>query len=280
MDISVLIGLLIFSLIAGLIGSLLGLGGGIIIIPALTLIFGYEMQVAIGASLVGVIATSTGAATHYVHEKMVNIRLGMVLETATTTGSIIGALIAVYTDQSLLAIGFGIFLIYGAVYMVRRPERLSAKVMKSQKKLLRIKGNYLDKKLNQEISYEVENLDRGLAASTGAGIMSGLLGVGGGLVKVPVMNSWMNVPMKVATATSNFMIGVTALSGAIIYFGYGYLSPVLTGIVAVGVFFGATIGSRITHLLTGAGIRKFFAIVMMFIAILMFLRGTGVLVIG
>ncbi|MEM2979235.1 MAG: TSUP family transporter, partial [Methanomassiliicoccales archaeon] len=102
MDISVLIGLLIFSLIAGLIGSLLGLGGGIIIIPALTLIFGYEMQVAIGASLVGVIATSTGAATHYVHEKMVNIRLGMVLETATTTGSIIGALIAVYTDQSLL----------------------------------------------------------------------------------------------------------------------------------------------------------------------------------
>jgi len=281
MELIVFIGLIVFALIAGLLGSLLGLGGGIIIIPALTLVFGYQIQVAIGASLIGVIATSTGAASHYVQEELTNIRLGMVLETATTVGSIVGALVAVYANQHLLAIAFGIFLVYGAIYMIRRPERLSPPApLEDDGKSFKIRGNFFDRKLNKEVTYEVKNLDRGLVASAGAGIMSGLLGVGGGLIKVPVMNIWMGVPMKAAAATSNFMIGVTALAGTLVYYGYGFLSPLVSAIVAVGVFFGATIGSRIAYLTTGTCLRKFFAVVMIAIAILMFLRGMGVLPTG
>ncbi len=281
MDLTLALGVIIFAIIAGLLGSLLGLGGGIIIIPALTLVFSYPIQVAIGASLIGVIATSTGAASHYVQEGLTNIRLGMVLEVATTVGSIIGALVAVYTNQQILAVAFGIFLLYGAYYMIRRPERLATPLPGEKKRgLFDLKGSFVDRKTEKEVTYEVEKLDRGMAASAGAGVMSGLLGVGGGLVKVPVMNMWMGVPMKAAAATSNFMMGVTALAGAVIYYGYGFMSPVLTAIVAVGVFSGAAIGSRTAHLATGTGLRKFFAVVMIAIALLMFLRGIGILPTG
>jgi hypothetical protein len=235
------------------------------------------MHVAIGASLVGVIATSTGAASYYVQEGMSNIRLGMVLETATTVGSVIGAVIAVYTNQQLLAIAFGILLVYTSFYMVRRPERLAAPRVEGKKGFFDLAGSYIDKKDGKEVSYDVEKLDRGLGASLGAGALSGLLGVGGGLVKVPVMNIWMGVPMKAAAATSNFMMGITALAGAVIYYGYGQISPVVTGLVAVGIFAGAMSGSRIAHLVAGPHLRRLFAVVIAVIAILMFLKGLGVL---
>jgi uncharacterized membrane protein YfcA len=277
MDIITAVGILLFSLGAGFLGSMLGLGGGVIIIPSLSLVFGFPMHVAIGASLVGVIATSTGAASYYVQEGMSNIRLGMVLETATTVGSVIGAVIAVYTNQQLLAIAFGILLVYTSFYMVRRPERLAAPRVEEKKGYFDLAGSYIDKKDGKEVSYDVEKLDRGLGASLGAGALSGLLGVGGGLVKVPVMNIWMGVPMKAAAATSNFMMGITALAGAVIYYGYGQISPVVTGLVAVGIFAGAMSGSRIAHLVAGPLLRRLFAVVISVIAILMFLKGLGVL---
>jgi hypothetical protein len=277
MDIITAVGILLFSLGAGFLGSMLGLGGGVIIIPSLSLVFGFPMHVAIGASLVGVIATSTGAASYYVQEGMSNIRLGMVLETATTVGSVIGAVIAVYTNQQLLAIAFGILLVYTSFYMVRRPERLAAPRVEEKKGYFDLAGSYIDKKDGKEVSYDVEKLDRGLGASLGAGALSGLLGVGGGLVKVPVMNIWMGVPMKAAAATSNFMMGITALAGAVIYYGYGQISPVVTGLVAVGIFAGAMSGSRIAHLVAGPLLRRLFAVVIAVIAILMFLKGLGVL---
>jgi uncharacterized membrane protein YfcA len=278
MDIITAVGILLFSLGAGFLGSLLGLGGGIIVIPALSLVFGFPMQVAIGASLVGVIATSTGAASYYVQEGMSNIRLGMVLETATTVGSVIGAVIAVYTNQQLLAVAFGILLLYASVYMVRRPERLAVPTdEENRKKFFDLSGSYVDKKDGREVSYDVKKLDRGLGASLGAGALSGLLGVGGGVVQVPVMNIWMGAPMKAAAATSNFMMGITALAGAVIYYGQGLMSPVVTGLVAVGIFLGAMVGSRIAHLVAGVSLRRAFAVVMVAIAILMFLKGAGVL---
>jgi uncharacterized membrane protein YfcA len=278
MDIITAVGILLFSLGAGFLGSLLGLGGGIIVIPALSLVFGFPMQVAIGASLVGVIATSTGAASYYVQEGMSNIRLGMVLETATTVGSVIGAVIAVYTNQQLLAVAFGILLLYASVYMVRRPERLAVPTDEdNSEKFFDLSGSYVDKKDGREVSYDVKKLDRGLGASLGAGALSGLLGVGGGVVQVPVMNIWMGAPMKAAAATSNFMMGITALAGAVIYYGQGLMSPVVTGLVAVGIFFGAMVGSRIAHLVAGVSLRRAFAVVMVAIAILMFLKGAGVL---
>lgn len=276
MEIIAAVGILAFSLGAGLLGSLLGLGGGIVIIPALTLVFGYPMQAAIGASLIGVIATSTGAASYYVQEGMSNIRLGMVLETATTAGSVIGALVAVYTNQQILAVAFGVLLIYASFYMVRRPERLAppSKGRKSDT-YFDLSAGYVDKKDGSEVRYDVRRIDRGLGASLGAGAMSGLLGVGGGIIKVPVMNIWMGVPMKAAAATSNFMIGITALAGAVIYYGYGQISPVVTAVVAVGVFFGAMVGSRVAHRVAGSMLRRSFAVLMIAIAVLMFLKGAG-----
>ncbi|MGD0057476.1 MAG: sulfite exporter TauE/SafE family protein [Methanomassiliicoccales archaeon] len=278
MDLVIAIGILLSSLGAGLLGSLLGLGGGIIVIPVLSLVFGFPMQIAIGASLVGVIATSTGAASYYVQEGMSNIRLGMVLETATTVGSVIGALIAVYTNQQILAVAFGILLVYASFYMVRRPERLASPGDEERKiAFVDLSASFIDKKDGSEVKYNVKSLDRGLGASLGAGALSGLLGVGGGVVQVPVMNIWMSAPMKAAAATSNFMMGITALAGAVIYYGHGLMSPVVTGLVAVGILFGAIVGSRVAHLVAGLSLRRFFAVVMVAIAILMFMKGTGVL---
>jgi uncharacterized membrane protein YfcA len=191
---------------------------------------------------------------------------------------VIGALIAVYTNQQILAVAFGILLVYASFYMVRRPERLAAPRDEEERStFFDLSGSYVDKKDGNEVEYNVKKLDRGLGASLGAGTLSGLLGVGGGVVQVPVMNIWMGAPMKAAAATSNFMMGITALAGAVIYYGHGLMSPIVTGLVAVGVFFGAMVGSRIAHLVAGTSLRRFFAVVMIAIAILMFLKGAGVL---
>jgi len=275
MDAFLILCMLLVSICAGIIGSLLGLGGGVIIVPALVLGFGLPMQETVGASLVGVIATSTGAATYYVQEGICNIRLGMVLETATTLGSAAGALVAVYLDQSLLALAFGVLMLYSAFHMVRRPERLAPPTDAPESPDL--SASYMDKNTGEEVSYGVHNVRKGLGASFIAGNISGMLGIGGGSIKVPVMNIWMGVPIKAAAATSNFMIGVTALAGAVVYYAYGLLSPVTTAIVAIGVFFGAVAGSRIAHLTRASSLRAALALMMLFIGALMILKVAGLI---
>ena len=276
MELLFAIGILVFALLAGLLGSLLGLGGGIIIIPALTLVFGYPMQAAIGASLMAVIASSTGSASYYVEEGLSNIRLGMVLEIATTLGSVIGALVAVYTDQYILAAAFGVLLLYSAIHMIRRPEA-TCTYKPGPCGPLDLSCSYTEKSDGERVEYGVQKLGRGMFASLGAGGMSGLLGVGGGIIKVPTMNLWMGVPMRAACATSNFMIGVTALAGAVVYYQFGLVQPVLAGVVAVGAFFGAAFGSRIAHRINGEQLKRLFAVLMVFVAALMFLKAAGVM---
>ena len=276
MELLFAIEILVFALLAGLLGSLLGLGGGIIIIPALTLVFGYPMQAAIGASLMAVIASSTGSASYYVEEGLSNIRLGMVLEIATTLGSVIGALVAVYTDQYILAAAFGVLLLYSAIHMIRRPEA-TCTYKPGPCGPLDLSCSYTEKSDGEKVEYGVQKLGRGMFASLGAGGMSGLLGVGGGIIKVPVMNLWMGVPMRAACATSNFMIGVTALAGAVVYYQFGQVQPVLAGVVAVGAFFGASVGSRVAHRINGEQLKRLFAVLMVFVAVLMFLKAAGVM---
>lgn len=272
MDAVVALGILAASLLAGLVGSLFGLGGGIIIIPALTLVFGLPIKEVIGASLIGVIAASTGAATRYVGEGMVNVRLGMVLEPATTLGSVVGALLAVYLDQHILAAAFAAILVYASIYMYRSPQ---AHVDEPERCVESLSSTFQDPLTGECVSYRVRNLGRGLLASFGAGSMSGMLGVGGGIVKVPVMNVWMGVPMRAAAATSNFMIGVTALAGAAVLYANGLISPVLAAVVAVGVFAGASMGPRISRRTAGTSLRRAFAVVMLSIAFLMVLQAAG-----
>ena len=271
-----MLGLALIAVGAGLLGSLLGLGGGVIIIPVLTLVFGIPMQEAIGASLIAVIATSTGAASYYVDQGLSNIRLAMVLEVATTIGSVIGALIAVYTNQYILAALFGLLLLYSSFYMLRRPESVCLNPA-GPCGPFDLSCSYEDEATQKKVEYGVKNLGRGMLASTVAGGTSGLLGVGGGIIKVPVMNLWMGVPMRAACATSNFMIGVTALAGAIVYYQFGQIDPVLAGVVAVGAFIGAAIGTRTSHRFEGDKLKRIFGVVMIVIAALMFLKAFGVI---
>jgi uncharacterized membrane protein YfcA len=274
MDLVLALGVLLASILAGLIGSMFGIGGGVIIIPALTIAFGLPLKEVIGASLVGVIASSTGAASRYVSEGIVNIRLGMVMEPATTTGSVVGAFLAIYLDQYVLAAAFAAVLVYSAYYMARRPEVTVH--TKDEKCHAFLEGRYHDPITTEEVCYPVHNLGKGLLASFGAGNMSGMLGVGGGIVKVPAMNVWMGVPIRAATATSNFMIGVTALAGAAVFYVNGLISPVLAATVAVGAFAGAAVGPRLSRRTAGATLRRYFAVVMVAIAAIMLLKAAGV----
>lgn len=267
-----------FAFLAGLIGSLLGLGGGIIVIPALTLALGFSMQEAVGASLIGVIASSTGSASRYVQQGFVNVRLGMILETTTTVGSIVGALIAIYTDQKILALVFAVMLTYSAIYMLRRPERtISPDSAELDGQLLDLSCTYTESGSGNQVCYGVKGIRTGLGAGFLAGATSGMLGVGGGVIKVPVMNACMCVPMKAATATSNFMIGVTALAGAVVYYSYGMISPVLAATVAVGVIIGSFTGTHMTFRSEGRSIRTMFSIVLIVIAAMMVLKAAGLL---
>ncbi|MFA5312982.1 MAG: sulfite exporter TauE/SafE family protein [Methanomassiliicoccales archaeon] len=276
MDPSTALIVIALSLLAGLIGSLLGLGGGIIVVPALTLGLGFPMQEAIGASLIGVIAASTGAATKYVREGYTNVRLGMLLETTTTAGSILGALVAVYLDQKVLFILFSIILVFSSYRMLTKKEVVySPEELRGANGGIDLSCSYIDPKSKKEVSYGVKGMRVGLFASLCAGGLSGLLGVGGGVIKVPVMNTHMCVPMKAATATSNFMIGVTALSGALIYFRYDLIQPVLAALVGIGVLIGAMAGSVVIDRIDGSALRKAFCIFLLFVAAMMALKAFG-----
>ena len=235
--------LFIGSLIAGFLGSLTGLGGGVVIVPLLTLAFGVNIRYAIGASLISVIATSSGAAAAYVREGFSNIRVGMFLEIATTIGAIAGAVVAAYLKLSWIAIVFGLVLLYSAYESVRsrtdsrgpsHPDRIAS--------LLRLDSSF---PASQGIrSYHVINVPAGFSLMFTAGVLSGVLGIGSGAVKVLAMDRAMKLPFKVSTTTSNFMIGVTAAASASVYLNRGYIDPGLAMPVMLGVLGGSLTGAR------------------------------------
>jgi uncharacterized membrane protein YfcA len=233
------------SYFAGLLGSLVGVGGGIIVVPALTLLMGVSIQKAIAASIVSVIATSSGAAASYVSERITNMRLGMVLEIATVIGALTGAYLAVWVSGRALFLIFALVLSYTAWSMLRPKGRAVAVAPDPLADRLRLHGSFFDRSLGREIPYRVSRTKLGLAVSYVAGVSSGLLGIGGGVLKVPVMNLAMGLPIKVCTATSNFMIGVTAATSAAVYFMRGEVLPFVAAPVAVGVLVGARTGARL-----------------------------------
>lgn len=265
------------SLFAGLIGSLTGLGGGVIIIPLLTLVFGVDIRYAIGTSLISVIATSSGAASSYVKEGLLNIRIGMFLEIATTLGAVAGAGIAVFAPTHAIAIVFGLVLIYSAFNSLQMQsqdgERGSNEVKNSGKwvKLLKAEGTYTAG--NETRAYKLRNLGGGFGVMGLAGVLSGLLGIGSGALKVIAMDSVMKIPFKVSTSTSNFMIGVTAAASAGIYLSRGYIDPLLSMPVMLGVLIGALTGAKVLVKARTRKIRIVFAVVILFLAIEMIYNG-------
>jgi len=239
------------SLIAGLLGSLTGLGGGVIIVPLLALGFGVDIHYAIGASLVSVIATSSGAAAAYVKEGLSNIRIGMFLEQATTFGALLGAALAARVTNTTIAVIFGLVLIYSA-YLSSRPrhERPSDHLPDPLATLLKMDASYPTSEGLRP--YHVHAIPAGFSLMFVAGALSGLLGIGSGAVKVLAMDEAMHIPFKVSTTTSNFMIGVTAAASAGIYLSHGYIDPGLAMPVMLGVLPGSLLGARI---LPGARVR-------------------------
>ncbi len=257
---------------AGLLGALTGLGGGIIIVPMLTLLFHVDIRYAIGASLVSVIATSSGAAAAYVREGYTNVRVGMLLEVATTLGAITGAFIAGYVSTSVIAVIFGLVLLFSA-YRATRPLP-EAPVVAAPDRLaswLRLHGDYPTPEGKR--SYLVRRVPAGFGLMAVAGAISGLLGIGSGVVKVLAMDQAMGLPFKVSTTTSNFMIGVTAAASAGVYLHRGYLEPALALPVMLGVLAGALLGARVLTGARTATLRRIFNVVMVVIALEMLYKG-------
>jgi len=260
------------SFAAGLLGSLTGLGGGVVLIPLLTLVFHVDIRYAIGASLVSVIATSSGAAAAYVREGYSNVRIGMFLEVATTAGALFGAYLAARIPTRMLAVIFGFVLLYSA--WLSRNRKLSPshqEVENAWSDRLKMSGEYPEQ--GEICQYKVDRIAGGFATMFGAGTLSGLLGIGSGAVKVLAMDKIMRIPFKVSTTTSNFMIGVTAAASAGIYLARGYVDPRLSFPVMLGVLAGALLGARILVQSRVSVLRTVFAIVIVALGVEMIVSG-------
>ena len=260
----------------GLVGSLVGVGGGIVVVPALTLLFGIDIREAVAASIVAVIATSCGAGAAYVRERVTNLRLGMLLEITTVLGALSGAWLTLFVSGRGLFLLFGVVMTYTAWSMTRPKRTRGAATAAPADPLadrLALHAAYYDKAEGREIAYRVTRTKTGLAVSYLAGVVSALLGVGGGIFKVPAMNLAMGLPIKVCTATSNFMIGVTAAASAAVYFSRGETNPFIVAPVAVGVLLGAKTGSRLLGRLRGDVVRIAFVTVLLASAAQMLWKG-------
>jgi len=266
------------SVAAGVIGAVLGLGGGILLVPILTMLFGIDLHYAMGASIISVIATSSGAAARYVRAGLSNVRIGLFLAMATVTGALLGASLAGIVPAHALELILGLALAYSVVVTFKQlrfevPETLPYDAIAIRYEL---EGAYFDRVINREVKYRADHVARGFAVMVGAGLLSGLLGIGSGAFKVLALDYFMRLPMKVSTATSNFMIGITAAAGASVYFGRGDIHPVIVTPVAVGVLVGAYAGTGLIGRLRNTTVRALFLPVIIWLAISMILRGFGV----
>lgn len=267
--------LLAASYAAGLLGSLTGLGGGVVVIPVLTLCFGVDFHYAVGAALVASIATSSGSGSAYVKEGITNVRLGMFLEIATTIGAVAGALVAVYLNNSVIAIIYSIVLfLTGTMQFVKKQDHTGERGSEAARRL-RLFGTYPDKD-GVSHAYELRNVAGGFGVMGIAGMLSGILGIGSGVLKVIAMDNLMKVPFKVSTTTSNFMMGVTACASAVVYVQRGNITPGIACPVLIGVLFGALTGAHLLKRLDVRLLRKIFAFAVFAVAInMMYMALTG-----
>lgn len=275
---------MLIAILAGFLGSLVGLGGGIIITPALTILFGFDIKYAIGASIVAVIATSSGSAIAFVKDHVSNMRVGMLLEVFTTAGGVVGALMAGVFSSKLLYIFFSLILL-NSFYGMLKKTGLITKLKKEEEIVendkyadkYKLNSSYYDKATGETVKYNVTNVPQGSLVMFGAGFASGLLGIGSGAFKVVALDTYMKLPIKVSTATSNFMMGVTATASALIYFFNGTINPVVAAPIAIGTLIGSRTGAKVMQRLDAKYIRYIFLPILLFTIINMFLKGLGVL---
>jgi hypothetical protein len=276
--------MLLVSVIAGLVGALVGVGGGILVVPALTLLFGVPIQYAIGASIVSVIATSSGSASAYVRDRITNLRIGMFLEIGSTVGAVIGAVSSIALVRSgyawVVFLTFGVLLFisaYSSASRIREERRKGSEIINQKPNkvsdALNLRGVYYDKATKTNIGYVADRVFAGFGVMVIAGVLSALLGVGGGVLKVVGMDSFMKLPFKVSTTTSNFMIGVTAAASTGIYYAAGFVNPFIAAPVAIGVVIGAFAGTKVLVRTKPGPLRWVFVVVLIVIALEMVRQG-------
>ena len=275
---------IVIAILAGFLGSLVGIGGGMIITPALTILFGIDIKYAIGASIVAVIATSSGSAIAFVRDHVSNMRVGMLLEIFTTAGGIVGALMAGIFSSKVLYIFFSLILLNSFYGMLKKTglitkKKIREEVVKNDKYAdkYQLNSSYYDKAIGKMVEYNVDNVPQGSLVMFGAGFASGLLGIGSGAFKVIALDNYMKLPIKASTATSNFMMGVTATASALIYFFNGTINPMIAAPIAVGTLIGSRTGGKVMQHLEAKYIRYIFLPILLFTIVNMFLKGVGVL---
>ncbi|KRL66069.1 sulfite exporter TauE/SafE family protein [Companilactobacillus versmoldensis] len=279
MDTSMLL-IIVIGLAAGCLGAILGIGGGMIITPILTVMMGLDIKYAIGASIISVIAMSSGATIAYLKDDMLNLRVAMFLEIATTVGAIMGALLVGLFSSTFLYILFGFFLLYSTYNMIRKLMSKKGESVYTEQdttvKKLRLADSYYDKSEKKKIDYSMKNIPGGFVMMWAAGLASGLLGIGSGAFKVIAMDTIMKMPLKPSSATSNLMMGVTAAASATVYFFNGSIRPDIAGPLAIGVLVGATVGARLMQVLKPRLIRMIFVPIIFLMGLQMVLKGFGV----
>jgi uncharacterized protein len=265
---------LLAALGAGVFGALVGVGGGIIVVPLLAVGLGVPLHNAIAVSLLGVIAVSTSASANYLAAGLVSRRIGLALLVATTLGGIVGGFVAGLVDARVLSALFGVVLIVVALRMLFGREPVEPELI-DEPGPLEFDATYIEPRTGREVAYRVRNFGIGSVVSVFAGVLSGLLGVGGGIINVPTMNSLMGVPIRVAVTTSTYMLGATAVASAVLYFSRGEIDPALAGAVVVGSVLGGRIGARLQHRLPQRALVLIFVGVAVFFAFQMLLRAIG-----
>ena len=262
--------------VAAILGSMLGLGGGVFLVPILTLFFGIDPKIAVGASAVVVVTNSVVGSTNHLRIRFTNPRLAMLLQIATAAGAIAGALYGVLADPRVIYIVFGAVLVYAAVSMVVRSERRVIAPPPGAPDTMRLGAAFRDPAIKEEIAYIPINVGWGMGVGVGAGVISGMLGVGGGVVMVPAMNLLMRVPVKAAVGTSTFMVGITSVATAFVFYSQGFIDPTLVVPAIVGVFVGGQIGSRLTRRIKAQRLALLFALILLYLGLSLLLRAFGV----
>ncbi|MFD1470859.1 sulfite exporter TauE/SafE family protein [Companilactobacillus mishanensis] len=272
---------IIIGLAAGCLGAVLGIGGGMIITPILTVMMGLDIKYAIGASIISVIATSSGSTIAYLKDDMLNLRVAMFLEIATTVGAIMGALLVGAFSSTFLYVLFGFFLLYSTYNMIRKLMSKKGEAVYTEQnstvQKLKLADSYYDKAEQKQVDYSLKNIPGGFIMMWAAGLASGLLGIGSGAFKVIAMDTIMKMPLKPSSATSNLMMGVTAAASATVYFFNGSIKPDIAGPLAIGVLVGATIGARLMQVLKPKVIRMIFVPIIFYMGLQMVLKGFGVI---
>jgi uncharacterized protein len=258
--------------VAAILGSMLGLGGGVFLVPILTLFFGIDPKLAVGASAVVVVTNSIVGSTNHLRSRFTNPRLAMLLQIATAAGAIAGALFGVVADPRIIYAVFGAVLVYAAVSMVVRRERHVASPLFGTPDPMRLGAAFRDPAIGSDIGYIPNHIGRGMGVGVGAGIISGMLGVGGGVIMVPAMNLWMGTPVKAAVGTSTFMVGMTSVATAFVFYSQGKIDPTLVVPGIVGVFLGGQIGSRLTRRIRAHRLALIFSVILLYLGASLLLR--------